>query len=117
MSRIDEQLTEQFHEWELRGRGWQVFDEPVFPEPPFRPFLGHYLPEAPPQDDGRNSTVLSSFIQKLSRKLSTEPPPPAVMPLVDEEPEPLALTRTSFVELQTCLPAKLDIDHEAFAHF
>jgi hypothetical protein len=117
MSKLEEQLTEQFHEWELRGRGWRVFDEPVVPEPPFRPFFGHYPPEAPPLDDGRKPTGLSSFIQKLSRKLSTEPPPPVVAPLVEEEPEPRMLFRESFVELQTCLPAKLDLDHEAFAHF
>jgi hypothetical protein len=41
------------HRWELRGRGWQVYDEPVSPEPPFVPFHGHYLPETPPIDDGR----------------------------------------------------------------
>ena len=117
MSKLDEQLTEQFHEWEQRGRGWQVFDQPVFPEPPFRPFFGHFLPEAPPLDDGRRSTVLSSFIQKLSRKLSTAPAPPVAVPMIEEEPEARMLFRESFVELQTCLPAKLDIDHEAFAHF
>jgi hypothetical protein len=117
MSKLEKQLTEQFHEWELRGRGWRVFNEPVVPEPPFRPFFGHYLPDAPPQDDGRKPTILSSFIQKLSRKLSTEPPPPAAMQLVEEEPEPRMLFRESFVELQTCLPAKLDIDNEAFEHF
>ena len=39
MSRIDEQLTEQFYRWELSGRGWRVFAEPVALEPPFRPFV------------------------------------------------------------------------------
>src|SRR6266487_2343823 len=117
MSKLEEQLTKQFHEWELRGRGWRVFDEPVVPEPPFRPFFGHYLPEAPVLDDGRRPTGLSSFMQKLSRRLSTEPPPPVVIPMVEEEPEPRMLSRESFVELQTCLPAKLDLDQEAFEHF
>ena len=64
MSRLDEQLTEQFHRWELRGRGWQVFDEPVYPEPPFVPFYGHYLPETPVVDDGRRPTFLSSLGRK-----------------------------------------------------
>jgi hypothetical protein len=117
MSKLDEQISERFQEWELRGRGWHVFDAPVIPEPPFRPFFGHYLPDAPPQDDGRKSTVLSSFIQKLSRKLSTDPPPPVAVPLIEAEPEARMLIRESFVELQTCLPAELDIDHEAFEHF
>ena len=50
MSRLDEQLTEQFRQWELRGRGWQVFTEPVEPEPPFVPFHGHFLPATRPVD-------------------------------------------------------------------
>src|ERR1035437_9939795 len=50
MSRLDEQLTEQFHRWELRGRGWQVFPEPVEPEPPFVPFTGYYVPATRPRN-------------------------------------------------------------------
>src|ERR1035441_871058 len=117
MARIDEKLTEQFRQWELRGRGWQVFPEPVHPEPPFRPFYGHYLPETPPVDDGRKPTLLSSFVQRLSRKLSTEPPPPPVEPDPEEEPEPEPLVRDGLVELETSLPAKLDIGKEAFDQF
>ncbi|HLZ17304.1 MAG TPA: hypothetical protein VKQ08_09695, partial [Cyclobacteriaceae bacterium] len=71
MSRLEEQLSEQFHRWERRGRGWQVFDEPVSPEPPFRPFEGHYLPASPPVDDGARPTFLSSLVKRLSGKLST----------------------------------------------
>ena len=117
MSLIEEKLTAQFHQWEQRGRGWQVFPEPVYPEPPFRPFFGHYLPAAPIIDDGHRPTVLSSFIQKLSRKLSTEPPPQPVKPEPEEEPEPQPLSRDSLVELETSLPAKLDIGKEAFEQF
>ncbi len=117
MSRLDEQLSEQFHQWEQRGRGWRVFDQPVYPEPPFRPFYGHYRPETPIVDDGRRPTVLSSFIQRLSGKLSTEPTPPPVTSEAEEEPEPKPLIRDSLVELQTSLPAKLDINAEAFEQF
>src|ERR1039458_1575250 len=88
MSTVHEQLTEQFRTWEVRGRGWQVFPEPVHPEPPFRPFHGHYLPDTPVIDDGRKPTFLSSFVEKLSRKLSTVPPEPPVTPTEEEEPEP-----------------------------
>jgi hypothetical protein len=117
MPSVHEQLTEQFRQWEMRGRGWQVFPEPVVPEPPFVPFHGHYLSKTPAIDDGRRPTMFSSFVQKLSRKLSTEPPPvpPAIEP--EEEPEPEPLLRDSLVELQTSLPAKLDISPEAFAQF
>src|ERR1043166_8599510 len=69
MSWIDEKLTEQFYRWELRGRGWQVFEEPVSLEPPFRPFEGYFLPRVQAADDGRKATVLSSLVDRLWRSL------------------------------------------------
>src|ERR1039458_2475760 len=117
MSTVHEQLTEQFRTWEVRGRGWQVFPEPVHPEPPFRPFHVHYLPDTPVIDDGRKPTFLSSFVEKLSRKLSTVPPEPPVTPTEEEEPEPHILIREPQIELQTSLPAKLDITKDAFEQF
>src|ERR1039457_6662991 len=117
MAWIDEKLTEQFRQWELRGRGWQVFPESVYPEPPFVPFHGHYLSETPVVEDGRRPTFLSSFVRKLSQKISTEQPAPPVIPEPEEEPEPVPLSRESLVELQTSLPAKLDIGKEAFELF
>jgi hypothetical protein len=117
MSRLDEQLSEQFHQWELRGRGWQVFSEPVCLEPPFRPFHGHYVPNAPPADDGRKPTFFSSLAEKLSNKLSTASPPASVEPEPEEEPEPTPLIRSQLIELQASLPDKLDISKEAFEQF
>lgn len=114
MSRLDEQLTDQFYAWEKRGRGWQVFAEPVSPEPPFTPFDGHYLPDAPPVDDGRRPTALSSFIQRLSGKLSTEPVAPPRIVEAEEELEPQPLMRDALLELQTSLPANLNIAKDAF---
>ena len=67
---LEEKLTRQFYQWERRGRGWQVFDRPVSPEPPFLPFYGHYVPEAPLVDDGRKATALSSWVQKISQTLT-----------------------------------------------
>ena len=99
MSRLDEQLTEQFHQWEQRGRGWQVFDKPVSLEPPFRPFAGHYLPDTPPIDDGARPTFLSSLVKGLSQKLSTEKPTAPANSEPEEEPEPTPLIRESLVEL------------------
>ena len=115
MSSIHEQLSEQFHQWELRGRGWQVYPDPVFPEPPFIPFPGHHQSSTPTEDDGRRPTMLSSFMQRLSRKLSTEVVAPPAIPEPEEEPEPEILIREALIELQTSLPAKLDINAEAFA--
>ncbi len=40
---VAELLTQQFYDWEIRGRGWTVYDAPVELEPPFRPFEGHQL--------------------------------------------------------------------------
>ena len=117
MASAHEQLTEQFRQWELRGRGWQVFDEPVFPEPPFRPFHGHYLPDTPPVDDGRKPTFLSSLVQKLSRKLSTRHRRAGYTRNRRKNPNHKPLIRDSLVELQTSLPAKLDISKEAFEQF
>ena len=117
MSRLDEQLTEQFRQWELRGRGWQVFPEPVEPEPPFVPFHGHFLPATRPVDDGARPTFLSSLVQRLSQKLSTEKPPAPVEPEPEVEPEPTPLIRESLVELQASLPDKLDISKDAFEQF
>jgi len=117
MSGAHEQFSEQFYKWERRGRGWQIFAEPIRPEPPFRPFHGHCLPDTPVVDDGRKPTILSSFVQKLSRKLSTAPPESPAPPTEEEEPEPESLYRGSLIELQTSLPAKLDISKETFEQF
>ena len=117
MPSVHEQLTEQFRKWELRGRGWHVFAGSVFPEPPFRPFEGHYLSPTPLIDDGARPTLLSSLIQKLSNKLSTAPPPVSVEPEPEDEPEPTPLIRGSLIEFQASLPNKLDISKEAFEQF
>ena len=109
MPSVHEQLSEQFYKWETRGRGWQVFGEPVYPEPPFQPFHGHYLPETPAIDDGRRPTFLSSLFRKAS------PPPPVIE--VEEEPEPTPLVRDSLIEFQAALPADLDIARESFDQF
>jgi len=93
-----------------------VFGEPVQPEPPFVPFRRTYQPDPPAIDDGHRPTILSSFVQELSRKMAA-PPPPLVEPEPEEEPEPTPLIRESLVELQASLPDKLDISREAFEQF
>lgn len=115
MSRVHEQLSEQFYQWEKRGRGWQVFDEPIYPEPPFRPFEGHYQPELPAVDDGRRPTFLSSLFQNIVGNRTPESPAPPQ--IAEDEPEPQPLVRDSLVELQTSLPANLNIPKEAFEQF
>jgi hypothetical protein len=60
---------------------------------------------------------LSSLVQRLSQKLSTEKPPAPVEPEPEEEPEPTPLVRESLVELQASLPDKLEISKDAFEQF
>jgi hypothetical protein len=117
MSRIEEQISEQFHRWELRGRGWRLYDKPVCPEPPFVPFDGHYLPPELIPDDGRRATFLSSLVQRLSSGLSTNKPTPPVIPEPGGEPEPIPLVRDPLAEFQASLPDKLDISKDAFEQF
>jgi len=117
MASVHEALSAQFYTWEKRGRGWSVFPEPVVPEPPFVPFNGHYLPETPVADDGRKRTFLSSFVQKVSQTLRTPPIQPPLVSQPDQEPEPIPLIRSDLIELQTTLPADLDIEDEALGQF
>lgn len=53
-------LTDQFYEWEQRGRGWHVADRSVELEPAFEPFWGHYVAGAI-IDDGKRSHWLQSL--------------------------------------------------------
>ncbi|MCX6893907.1 MAG: type IV secretion system DNA-binding domain-containing protein, partial [Verrucomicrobia bacterium] len=99
MASVQAQLSKQFYQWEARGRGWQVFEEPIFPEPP---------PAAPAMDSGSRLSFLESLFCK---------PPPPVLAEAEEEPDARLLVREPLVELQTSLPAKLDISREAFDQF
>jgi len=64
-----EQLTTHFYEWEQRGRGWNVWESPVDPEPPFIPFYYHFSPVQTQFDDGRKPTFLSSLADTFKRKM------------------------------------------------
>lgn len=94
-----------------------MFDEPVSPEPPFRPFILRLPQHGRVPDDGRRQTILSSFVQSLSRKLNTEPQVPPVIQNDNDEPEPRLLIRDSLIELQVTLQTDLDIDREMFKQF
>jgi hypothetical protein len=114
MADAHEQFSEQFHQWERRGRGWQVFEESVHPEPPFIPFRGHHLQETSAVDDGCKPTILSSLYRKLTSPGAKIPP---LISEPEEEPEPRSLVREKLIEFQASLPDKLDIHKEAFEQF
>ena len=60
MGRVDETISAQFAAWEQRGRGWQVWPEPVSPEPPFQEFPGYCLrAPGPVVDDGQRKTSIA----------------------------------------------------------
>ena len=61
-----EQLSINFYEWEKRGRGWFVFEEPVELEPEFVPFLPFVLPTQAVDESFRPSILkkATSFLQK-----------------------------------------------------
>ena len=116
MPSVHEHYSEQFQKWEVRGRGWQVYDRPVYPEPPFTPPYFRSMVDPPAVDNGRRPTILSSLVQKLSQ-LAASPknaPPSQVEP--EEEPQPIFLNRGSLVELQLALPADFDISRDTFEH-
>ncbi len=113
MATIHEQLSERFYKWERRGRGWQLYEEPVHPEPPFVPFESHAQVEVPVVDNGRRPTFLSSLWQKVA----APPPIPPVIPEPEEEPEPIPLVRDTLAEFVASLPDKLDVSRDSFEQF
>lgn len=71
-------LTNQFYQWEQRGRGWVVVGYPCDLEPPFVPFFGHYIEPGEIIDDGKRpsfwGSLLSGFAApNLSAVIHTEP--------------------------------------------
>jgi hypothetical protein len=114
----EELLTEQFYEWERRGRGWQLWDRPVWPEPPFKPFFFHYVPSDGPIDDGRRLTFVGSLIAKAKGLLSEKPEPAAAEESEEEEGAPaLDDDYPDIVEFSVALPATQVITREATEQF
>jgi len=99
MSSLDEAFSRQFREWEMRGRGGRLYDQPVALEPPFVPFFRY---ERPRQrvDDGRRSTALNRFWNALT---APEPPPEVEEERI-QEPGPYYRFAEQCAELQLTLP-------------
>lgn len=106
MGWLDQALTDQFYRWELRGRGWLHYDAPVSIEPPFRPFLGHFLPQYGAQqvDDGQRPTTGSRLFDGVSRWLFPTSPVTPDEEDAEEEPGQFYEQRGNLVELQIHLP-------------
>ncbi|MBX7225311.1 MAG: type IV secretion system DNA-binding domain-containing protein [Chitinophagales bacterium] len=67
---VPERLTLGFYNWELRGRGWHYFTEPVQLEPPFYPFSHtNHLPNLRTQrDDGKVPTLFEKFTNLFTKE-------------------------------------------------
>lgn len=113
---VQELLTQQFYDWERRGRGWAVAPGPVELEPPFRPFHGHFLPRPEFEDDARVETTISRMAGALLGWNSRKQLPAPRSDVGPPEPD-IVEERTDLLELQTLLPAKLDIPREPFQQF
>lgn len=73
MTTPHEQLSAQYLQWELRGRGWFVHQEPVTLEPPFQPFRGYHFQSSSVADDVRRASFAERLMKKAGRLLN--PPP------------------------------------------
>ena len=116
---LADRLVSHFYAWERRGRGWQVYPQPVRPEPAFEPFRGHFLPETTPVDDGRRSTILSSISESLVSLFrgTTHSPPEWVPPTPADESLPVEFPAIATVALRVELPAEASPKIEDFEEF
>jgi len=113
---VEELLTEQFYEWEVRGRGWQVWQTPVELEPPFRPFVAHFVTATSrsSMDDARKPTAIGKWIARLRKPTSSRP----TESLDDKEPLPCEdLEEPEIVEHVLTLPHDLKVTKERAERF
>lgn len=109
-----ERRTLAFYEWEIRGRGWLIFDEPVDLEPPFRPFAHSRQLPAPAIDDGRAPTAVSAAIESVASFFKPpEPKEPEIDLSIFEEPDPVYVDQDEeIIELVVSLPEGLTISKD-----
>lgn len=117
---LEERLTQQFYEWEKRGRGWQVWDYPVELEPPFRPFFFHYAAPGPVFDDARKPTFWSSVVDKLRGRVVGASPNSSddiFVPGLEREDPPESHVAPSLVEFQLSVRPETKIGSEMTEQF
>jgi Type IV secretion-system coupling protein DNA-binding domain len=99
-----EQLSAQYLQWELRGRGWFVHPEPVALEPPFESFRGYQIRGGANADDTRRASIAERLLQKaggwLNAKASVQQEPEET----DSEKEVTGWTRDSCAEITLTFP-------------
>ena len=115
----EELLTEQFYAWEKQGRGWQVWNQPVPIEPPFKPFFYHYAPSDGPIDDAKRSTLIGSLIEKTKAHFSKKEDNHAATEESEEEEDAPAIEDDypDLIELSIALPSTQVVTRDATEQF
>ncbi len=99
-----EQLSAQYLQWELRGRGWFVHSEPVALEPPFQRFRGYQISAGGNADDARKPCLAERLLKKTGRWLNAQPDVPNEPEDTDAEKEVIGWNRDSCREIVLTFP-------------
>lgn len=111
-----EELTRAFFEWESRGRGWQLWDYPVELEPPFVPFVGHFLEPRRYEDDARKETLGSAIAGWFKGSAASKEPQEEYFQFEEYDPE-LFFPDVTPIEFQCSIPPDNKIQKDAAQHF
>ncbi len=113
-----ESLTDHFYAWERRGRGWQLWPEPVELEPPFRPFYFPQIATSPDRlDDGRRPTLLSRLTDRLVGTSGGRPTEASEDSSFDEPTPGRWRGHEEIAQLLVAVPPDLDVSREAAEQF
>jgi len=113
-----EDLTVQFYDWEMRGRGWLVWDSTVDLEPPFQPFRFHSSRRHDVViDDGRKPTFLSTLADNLKEAFGNKSAKDLLPePEVDVAPSVFS-DESEIIEFAVTFPSESEVSHEYAEHF
>ncbi len=116
-----QRYSAQFYDWEKRGRGWLIWDQPVDIEPPFEPFF-HYLPHRQLVDDARKPTFFSELADSFKAAFwgtpaKEETPVPASKQDISEVYLDEWFKYSEAVEFQLTLPEDFRVSRESMERF
>src|SRR5258707_1259445 len=115
MTENERHLIQQFYDWEIWGRGWIKYPQPVALEPPFRSFA-YSLPRPRLRNAGQMPTLLSSIGSALTGLFVPKPPEIAEEEEIEEpEPDIVQDLGEAIVEITVSLPPRLAVGKDVFA--
>lgn len=112
MTTLHEQLSAQYLQWELRGRGWFTHSEPVALEPPFIPFPGYRTRDSQVIDDARHASGFERLLKKTGRLFNANPETLSPKEGVGEAAEVTGWRRESCHEILLTLPRTFQLRRE-----